>query len=122
LVGLSKDSGSWQRTSYRYVLADGQPFILQVGTSQNGKSVYVYDWLRVTRLDDQGRVVGFTGGPVFCGGSATSGNASSLYPGLMKRDTDCTPSSVGALQGAAKASDADSTPTGEGHWVRDGAN
>jgi hypothetical protein len=121
LIGLSKDSGRWQRTSYRYVLAEGQPFILQVGTSQNGKPGYVYDWVRVTGLDDQGRIIAFTAGPVLCGGSATAGNASSLYPGLMKQDTDCTANSVGALQGAAKASDADATPTGQGHWVRDGA-
>ena len=121
LVGLSKDNGRWQRTSYRYVLADGQPFILQVGTRQNGKTVYLYDWVRVTGLDDQGRVIAFTAGPVLCGGSATSGSSTSLYPGLVKQDTDCTASSVGALRGAAKASDAYATPTGQGHWVRDGA-
>ena len=118
MVGLSKANGRWQRTSYRYVLANGLPFVLQVGATQNGKSGYVYDWVRVTDLDDQGRVIAFTGGPVLCSG--TSGNASALYPGLIKRDTDCTPSSVGALQGAAKASDAEGTPTGQGHWVRDG--
>jgi hypothetical protein len=122
LIGLSKDSGRWQRTSYRYVLAGRQPLILQVGTSQKGKPGYVYDWVRVTGLDDQGRVIAFSAGPVFCGGSAaTSGTSTSLYPGLVKRDTDCTASSVGALRDAAKASDAYATPTGGGHWVRDGA-
>jgi hypothetical protein len=120
LVGLSKDKGRWRRTAYRYVLADGQPFILQVGASQNGKTGYVYDWVRVTGLDDQGRVIAFTAGPVFCAGPATSGGSTSLQPGLVKQDTDCTASSVGALRGAAKASDTDATPAGGGHWVRDG--
>jgi hypothetical protein len=120
LVGLSKDNGRWRRTSARYVLAEGQPFILQIGASQSGKPQYEYEWVRVTGLDEQGRVTAFAGWRVLCG-PAKSGSTASLYPGLREQDKDCTASSIDALRGAAKASQADATDAAQVHWVRDGA-
>jgi hypothetical protein len=120
LVELSKANGRWQQTRMRYVLAGGEPFILQVGATLSGKAEYLYEWVRVNALDDQGRVTSYAGWFVLCG-SAGSGSTTSIYPGLVKQDDDCTASSIAALRGAAKASDADATDIAQAHWVRDGS-
>jgi hypothetical protein len=120
LVQLSKDHGRWRQTRWPYVLAGGEPFILQVGATQSGKTVFLYEWLRVTGLDDQSRVVAYASWIVLCG-SAGSGSTTSSYPGLVKQDDDCTASSIAALRRAAKASDSDATEIAQAHWVRDGS-
>jgi hypothetical protein len=120
LVELSKDKGRWRRTTVRYVLATGQPIMLQIGASQSGKSEYEYQWVRVTGLDDQGRLIAVAGWRVLCGPSG-AGSQSPLYPGLTAQDADCTANSIGALWGAAKASEASATTLAQVHWVRDGS-
>lgn len=118
LIELSKDHGQLRRSSAPYVLAAGQPFILQIADSRGEHPQYEYLWVRVTGLDDQGRVVGLAGWRVLC--DAPAANAP-LYPGLAERDGDCTAGSVDALRAAAKASEADATSQAQVHWVRDGS-
>jgi hypothetical protein len=120
LVQLSKDNGRWRQMRMPYVLAGGEPLILQVGATYAGKIGYVYEWVRVNRLDDQGRVIAYAGWFVLCS-SAGSGGTTASYPGLVKQDDDCTASSIAALRSAAKASDSDATEMAQAHWVRDGS-
>jgi hypothetical protein len=115
LVSPPDDKG--HRTSTRFVLADGQPLILQL-RDQGSPPSFEYEWIRVTGLDDQGRVVALAGWRILCGSTSASGPT--LFPGLTQKDEDCTAASLDALHAAAKASQADITDPIQAHWVRDG--
>jgi hypothetical protein len=118
LVELTRDHGRLKRTNVPYVLAAGQPLIVQLADSPGKNAQYEYLWVRVTSLDDEGRITGVAGWRVFCNSHAAN---APLYPGLTDRDGDCTADSVGALRGAAKASsESDADSPAQLRWVRDG--
>lgn len=91
---------------------------------------YAYGGLKVTKLDDQGRIVAFILWPVQCGppppknkhGEDVVGNTKKPLPGIDMKPGDavCSTRSVAALRGAARASEAWAPqPPTESHWIRD---
>ena len=92
---------------------------------------YGYGGIKVTKLDDQGRIVAFTLWPVQCGpppknknGEDVVGSTTKPLPGIEMKPGDavCSTRSVAALRGAAKASEAWAPqPAPESHWIRDAA-
>lgn len=133
-------SGARAWSTTEYVLAGGEPRILQVhvtlGTDPVMPTVYLYAAYRPTRFDDQGRIVAGQSWVVICGppppapasSSGTHGKprTGTLHPfrGLtMDSDgNNCTPDSPAALREAARQSRALTAPKdiSASHWVRDG--
>jgi len=91
---------------------------------------YGYGGVRPTRFDSEGRITAFVIWPVQCGppppqnakGEDVAPATLKPLPGIVmkKGDPVCTTTSVAALRGAAKASEAWAPqPPRESHWVRD---
>ena len=91
---------------------------------------YGYGAVRPTRFDSAGRITAFIIWPVQCGppppknakGEDVAPATLKPLPGIIlkKGDLVCTTTSVAALRGAAKASEAWAPqPPRESHWVRD---
>ena len=107
----------------------GDPPILQVSMPPDPSKptlLYLYAAFRPIRFDPQGRVVAVKTWLVQCGPPSTGQDAMNIskspLPGLTPQGKGggCTPQSVAALRGAAKASEAwlqGQTPYS--HWVRD---
>jgi hypothetical protein len=127
------------------VFAAGRPAVAQVhltdlemkgvGDLPIKPSFYLYLVIRPTKTDDAGRIIAYTGWPIFCGppppdGSkgpdGTSPRMGTLQPlpGLtMDKDgANCTTASQDVLRAAGAASEAwaESGSTTVTHWVRDG--
>ena len=127
---LELKDNAW--TSTDYVLAGGDPRVMQAPFTVDKGSAYLYGALKPLRLDAGGRVVAFRTWPVLCGPppeqkpGADKPVAQQRYvtehplPGLTIKDNDCLAADQGAVRAAAKASESwESGPT-EAHWIRDG--
>jgi hypothetical protein len=119
-LALSKTKEGWSWESAPYLIAAGDPPILQF---RDTPSSYQYLWLRVGRTDDQGRAVLVRGWRVLCGPPSTpaSGGKAAVYPGLTDANGNCVAASREALRAAAKSiEEDDATDVFDAHWVRDG--
>jgi hypothetical protein len=125
-------------THYPFVLARGEPAILQVAmTDDAGKAAYVYGGLRVLKRDAQNRAVEYKLWPALCG-PPPSADASDTGDGMVtrhpidglvidKKNHDCIASDPGPVRVSVTKSeawnDADAKEN-EGRdrakWVRDG--
>ncbi|HWF75621.1 MAG TPA: hypothetical protein VN694_00465 [Caulobacteraceae bacterium] len=139
-VGNFNDQGgkhAWTTTNY--VLAAGQPRILQLyfqaGADPMMPTAYFYAAYRPTRFDDQGRIVAGRSWIVICGpppAQPAAGNAGGKqrtgtehpFRGLtMDSDgNNCSPDTPAALRNAARESRPLTAPKdiSGSHWVRDG--
>ncbi len=115
-------------TSTEYVLASGDPRVLQTPFDDKNGSAFIYVALKPLRLDDQGRIVAFTTWTVLCGPpppapapNATDKRRVTLepLPGLEIKDDNCIAREPGPVRNAAKASQAWSATSQTQHWVRD---
>lgn len=119
------DDGKVGWDVYAYVLAAGDPPVLQLQDVSGDAPGYLFVWLRPTKLAADGRVVELRGWRVLCGPPAPAGGQSgapaSLYPGLTSTNGDCTAASRDALMAAAKASQRDDpTDFTDIRWLRAG--
>lgn len=117
------------------LVAGGTPMIMQWSPpagAQPSDQMFGYAALRVTKQDEQGRVVAFTMWQINCGPPAPAqpssngqpgGDSSTpqLYPGLtqVKDSSDCTTDSQQAVRDAAVASETSESALTV-VWVRDG--
>jgi hypothetical protein len=135
---------AWQSISF--VLATGDPRILQMASDDDGRPIYWFTAVKPLRLDDQGRIVAFTTWPVQCGPPPTEAEpgpppeehrggeapAEPLaphkpgprvtrhpLPGLEVRDDNCLAREQGPVRAAAVASKAWENDGLAQHWVRD---
>lgn len=100
------------------------------------KDAYLFFAVRPVKRDADGRIVETQRWPVLCGpmpekpGQGKDGMpvlvTNKPFKGLVVADGACTASSIAALMGAAKQSEALAKPTGfpiiTSRWVRDGVN
>ena len=115
------DDGQTEHDAFPYVLAAGDPPILQLEDTSGAAPSYIYIWLQPTKRDADGRMVQARGWRVLCAPPAPAGGQATLYPGLTPRDGDCTAASRDALRAAAKATQRDdTTDLTEIHWLRAG--
>lgn len=117
------------------LLVNGEPMILQfspTGDPRADDQAYGYAAVRVTKRDDQGRIVGYSMWEVGCGpppsddakkpdGSSGRSGTTTPLPGLVmdKDGNDCSATSPQAIRDAAAASEK-WTPPLNVVWVRDG--
>lgn len=110
----------------RYVVAPGDPLILQQSCAAGGgtEPLYCYYGIRVRAADASGRVTQFDGWNVSCGPLAEGDRVTTApWPGLSIKDDGCIPDSADAIRGAAKRSlelDRKGMPPVQIRWVRDG--
>ena len=116
------DDGRPEHDAFPYLLAAGDPPILQLADASAPASGYIYIWLQPARLDAGGRVVEVRGWRVLCGPPALpDGSPAPLYPGLTSSNGDCTAASRDAVRAAAKASQHDdTTDLADIRWLRAG--
>ncbi len=117
------DDGKIEWDAFPYVLAAGDPPILQLEDTSGGAPSYIYIWLKPTGFSADGRVVQVRGWRVLCGPPPPpDGQASAtLYPGMTSHDGDCTAASRDALAAAAKSSQHDDpTDWTDVRWLRAG--
>jgi hypothetical protein len=131
LLDLDARRRAW--TAYDYVLASGQPRVLQVALEEPGaKLAYFYLGLDPVRLDPQGRIVEYRQWAAECGPPPPPDPSGKTHrtltleplPGLTPRPDedhadDCRADGAAAVRGAAKASAGWATST-DWRWVRDG--
>ena len=142
LSGFNGEGDQRHWTSMAYVLAAGDPRVLQIHlTDLFGQTVpmadfFAYADLHPTKFDAQGRITEFETWFVLCGPPPPSQAASSdgqggqkvltgtlhPLPGLTMDEAknNCTPASQDAVRNAAAASKAWDTDHSSTHWVRDG--
>jgi hypothetical protein len=138
--GFSDQGGKHAWATTEYVLAAGEPRVLQLHLTPGADeplmpAMYLYAAYRPIRLDDQGRVVAGRAWFVICGpprvqpAAGDAGGKQRLgtehpFAGLtMDSDGDnCSPDTPAALRNAARESRALTTPKdlSGSHWVRDG--
>jgi hypothetical protein len=116
------DGGRTETEAFPYVLAAGDPPILQLADTSEATTGYLYVWLQPTKRGADGRVVELRGWRVLCGPPAPpDGSQTSLYPGLTPSNGDCVATSRDALRAAAKASQHDdATDVTDIRWIRAG--
>ncbi len=124
-------------TAADYVLAPGNPPILQIPDKNDEGTAYFYAALRPLKADALGQVVEFESWPVLCGPppvgkddkaspSAGADRANSYVtsqplPRLEIKDDNCIARETGPVRAAAKASEAWASELQRSHWVRDEA-
>jgi len=118
------DKGQATPSTVSYVLAAGDPAILQLDDTTAKPPQFEYAWLTPVRRDGQGRIIELRGGGVGCGPgkTATAGAQPGLYPGVTVQNGACVAASVEVLRAAAKSSIGDDDPTMVAHvrWLRAG--
>jgi hypothetical protein len=117
------DKGHVQPFAMPYVLAPGDPVIVQLNDTTASSPTFDYAWLTPVRRDDKGRVVEVHGSSVGCGPSnASPSGQPALYPGITAQSGGCVADSVDALRAAAKSSVTDGPPQDvfNAHWLRAG--
>jgi hypothetical protein len=109
--------------SAAYVLAAGDPAILQLDDTTANPLKFEYAWLTRVRRDNKGQVVEVRGSTVGCGPSSGSpGGQPALYPGVTAQSGGCVADSVDSLRAAAKSSTRDGPPQDvfNARWLRAG--
>ena len=118
------DKGQVKPSTVSYVLAAGDPVILQLDDTTAKPPQFEYAWLTPVRRDAKGRIVELRGGGVGCGGhsSLAANGQPALYPGVTTQNGACMAASADALRAAAKASvgDTDAKDVAHVRWVRAG--
>jgi hypothetical protein len=137
VVSLTESGGKKTSTTTEFVLAAGEPRVLQISMGGLGKASglpitgYFYGGLRPTGDDDQGRITAYEAWPAFCGpppkveaGKAATGPQGTREPfaGLVmdKAGENCSAQSQDAVRNAAARSRALADSRSHSHWVRDG--
>ncbi len=129
LLGYDREKGgqgSW--TSVPFVLAKGEPAVLQIGvTGDDGPTTYSYFGLQPIR-SDAGGVVAFHSWPVLCGPPPPPAKKDEKprfvtlepLPGLTVVEDNCTADAAGPVRAAAAASRAwTDDAVGGARWIRD---
>lgn len=132
LMGYEKGEkgGEPRWESMAYVLAAGDPPVLQLATTEDdGKLDYLYFGLRVTDGADDGRIEAYQHWPVLCGPPPPEGTKKAdgtpryatlePLPGLTVVDDNCTTDQPSAVLAAAAASPQWTAPVGGARWIRD---
>ena len=116
------DDGKIEWDAFPYVLAAGDPPILQLEDTSGGAPSYIYIWLKPTGFSADGRVVQVRGWRVLCGPPPPpDGAPATNYPGLTSSNGDCTAANRDALVAAAKAGQRDDpTDFTDVRWIRAG--
>jgi len=125
--GDAAGAGEW--TSLPIVLSGGDPLILQVGMSEDGKVDYLFFGVERT-AGDAGAITAFSSWPVMCGppppeGAMTNGKRRYVtlepLPGLTIADeSSCTATDGAAVRNAAGPSRAwAGDEAGGARWIRD---
>lgn len=137
LGGYDKKNGAAAFTRTDYILADGQPLILQIHDipAQGPDPTpggYFYATLRVVKSDDSGLVTAFGAWPVLCGppppenatkdGKLVFGTLQPVDGMTMDKDNDdCTTDKAQVVRSAAAASEQwEPDDIVNLHWVRGG--
>jgi hypothetical protein len=130
ILGLETKPRAW--TAYDYVLAAGEPRVLQVAVPKSddadGQLPFVYLGLEARRLDPQGRIIEYRQWTAQCGApppqdaKSSRGLTQSPLPGLKPapdagHPDDCLAASADAVRGAVSASTAWSNAE-TWQWVR----
>lgn len=127
LTGLDREKGKAPRwTSIPYVLAAGEPPVLQLAMLEEEVPGYWYFGFEATRTEADGRVSAFTIWPVQCGPPPPppSGEGEPSYvtreplPGMTIREQNCTTDQPGAVRAAAGASRAWEPDPDTARWVK----
>jgi hypothetical protein len=118
------DKGQVKPSTVSYVLAAGDPVILQLDDTTAKPPQFEYAWLTPVRRDGQGRIIELRGGGVGCGGRSGAGanGQPAPYPGVTTQNGACRAGSADVLRAAAKSSVGDSDPKEIAHvrWLRAG--
>jgi len=117
------DKGRVKPFTLPYVLAAGDPAILQLDDTTANPLKFEYAWLTRVRRDNKGQVVEVRGSTVGCGPSSGSpGGQPALYPGVTAQSGGCVADSVDSLRAAAKSSTRDGPPQDvfNARWLRAG--
>jgi hypothetical protein len=130
-----------QWTVYPFVLAQGDPAVLQVAVTESGDppakaaSGYVYAGVRPLKYDAQGRIVEYKMWPALCGpppppdptGQKSTVMTQAPIEGLVmdKDQQDCVASDQGPVRVSVQKSEhwgdgGDSQGRDHAHWIRDG--
>jgi hypothetical protein len=136
LGSYDKANGVSTLTKTDYILAGGEPMILQirdVPDSAPGQAAgYLYATVRPVKTDDIGLITVFGVWPVLCGppppenaskdGKSIYGTLKPVAGMVMDKDNDdCTTDNAGTVRAAAAASEQwEPTDITDLHWVRDG--
>jgi hypothetical protein len=126
LLGYKQEDGKpgeWERMPF--VLAAGEPVVLQFESTEDDGVTYQYFGLEGERMED-GRYAAFRMWPVLCGppppptpkGEATRYVTLQPLPGMTIREDNCTTTSAGSVFAAAAASKAWSEDFARARWVR----
>lgn len=135
LLILQRDAGQLKWQGVSYVLAAGDPRILEMGApdaaaSEAAAGQWLYLGVEPVSKDSQGRITKLSYWPVLCSGGAAKAPASNgaadspeeptpTFPGLKSVDNgDCVADSKQALSEAARISR--QSGTSEARWIRDG--
>jgi len=121
--GEKNGQGEWQ--SIPFVLAAGDPPVLQLALLKEEIPGYWYFGVEPTRLDDEGRVTAFVSWPVLCGppppeprGEEPRFVTLEPLPGMTIRDQNCTTDQPQAVRAAARVSRAWESDTDAARWVK----
>ena len=124
--GVQEASLAWE--SMPFVLAAGDPPVLQVGDPGDDSASISYSYFGVGQVErgNDGRATAITVWTVDCGpppaqvkGEPTRFLTRDLLPGLIADGDNCTAESPSAVRGAATASRAWNTEPGRLRWIRD---
>ncbi len=129
LTLLSDKGGEHAPETMEFLVAAGDPMIVQLHDPEAKTNGFAYLWLRATKLDDRRRAIAIRGWTVACKPPPATNQADATnaapppahYPGLSDQDGNCTADSRASVQAAAAASERDfPSDVTVAHWVRDG--
>ncbi len=117
--------GEWN--SLPFVLADGDPVVLQMTMTAEGKTNYQYLGVDAVRSEGGSRIVSFRAWPVLCGpppprpakGEEERYVTLEPLPGVTIVDNNCTAGTQDVVRAAARASRAWGDGTDSARWIRD---
>lgn len=118
------EAGNWQRIAY--VLAGGDPVVLQIEQTEEDKLDYQYFGLAADR-DADGRITAFTAWPALCGPPPPPAPKDEKpryvtlepLPGLTVVEDNCTAEAAGPVLASAKVSRQWTTDEMRLRWIRD---
>lgn len=128
MLGYDREEGGpGEWTSLAFVLAAGDPLVLQIAMTDEGKPDYQYFGIEGEAAVD-GRITALVSWPVQCGPPPPKAAAGEKpryvtlepLPGMTLADDSCTADSAGTVRNAARASRAWEPEPGMARWVRDG--
>ncbi len=122
-------------TSTDFVLASGEPRVLQAPVTAESGAAFMYAGLEPLRTDPEGRITAFRTWSVQCGppppeppappagqnGPEKRSVTTQPLPGLEIKGDNCIAREQGPVRAAAKASKAWEASPSSAHWVRDAA-